>query len=137
MSMSFLDAAVESKRPFKARCPTQRESRPEVARGSRKDDRVALSKTAPMIGCMFPERIDACFPRGSPTSKAGIEELIAEAAEAASNDFSVDAANESAEGYTFSPEFKASDVCCLRAAQLNFRKMVERGLKILSMDRLS
>ena len=133
MSMSFLDAAVESKRPFKARCPTQRELRPEVARGSRKDDRVALSKTAPMIGSW----IDACFPRGSPTSKAGIEELIAEAAEAASNDFSVDAANESAEGYTFSPEFKASDVCCLRAAQLNFRKMVERGLKILSMDRLS
>ena len=42
--------------------------------------------------------IKACFPGGSPTSRAGIEELIAEAAEAARNDFGADAANEWAGG---------------------------------------
>ena len=70
--------------------------------------------------------IEACFPGGLPTSKAGIDELIAEAGEAARNDFGVDAANEWADGYTFPPELLASDVRCLRAAQLDFRSMVER-----------
>ena len=95
--------------------------------------RVHTGETAPMIGSW----IKACFPGGIPTSKAGIEELIAEAAEAARNDFGVDAANEWANGYTFPPELLASDVRCLRAAQLDFRSMVERRLKILSRDRLS
>ena len=81
--------------------------------------------------------IEACFPGGSPTSRAGIEELIAEATEAAGNDFGVDAANEWADGYTFPPAFVASDICCLRAAQLDFRCMVTRRLKTLSEDRLS
>ena len=130
---SLLYAVVESGRRFIAPCLTQRESRPGVASESRKDKRVTLSEAAPMIGAW----IEACFPGGSPASKAGIEELIAEAVEAARNDFGVDAANEWAEGYTFPPEFIASDVRCLRAAQLDFRKMVERRLKILSKDRLS
>ena len=81
--------------------------------------------------------IKACFPDGAPTSKAGIEELIAEAAEAARNDFGVEAAIEWANGYAFPPEYVESDVRCLRAAQLDFRSMVERRLKILSKDRLS
>ena len=81
--------------------------------------------------------IEACFPEGLPTSKAGIDELIAEAGEATRNDFGVDAANEWAGGYTFPLELLASDVRCLRAAQLDFRSMVERRLKILSKDRLS
>ena len=81
--------------------------------------------------------IKACFPGGSPTSRAGIEELIAEAAEAARNDFGADAANEWAGGYVFPLEYIASDVRCLQAAQLDFRKMVERRFKILSKDRLS
>ena len=81
--------------------------------------------------------IEACFPGDSPMSKIGIEELIAEAAEAARNDFGVDSANEWANGYTFPPDLLASDVRCLRAAQLDFRSMVERRLKILSKDRLS
>ena len=88
---------------------------------------------APVIGSW----IEACFPEGLPTSKAGIDELIAEAGEATRNDFGVDAANEWAGGYTFPLELLASDVRCLRAAQLDFRSMVERRLKILSKDRLS
>ena len=90
-------------------------------------------EAAPMIGSW----IEACFPGSTPTSKIGISELIAESAEAARNDFGVDAANEWADGYTFPPELLASDVRCLRAAQLDFRSMVERRLKILSKDRLS
>ena len=81
--------------------------------------------------------IKACFPGGAPASRAGIEELIAEAVEAARNDFGVQAANEWASGYVFPPEFVNSDVRCLRAAQLDFRSMVERRLKVLSKDRLS
>lgn len=92
-----------------------------------------MGEMAPVIGSW----IEACFPEGLPTSKAGIDELIAEEGEAARNDFGVDAANEWADGYTFPPELLASDVRCLRAAQLEFRSMVERRLKILSKDRLS
>lgn len=97
------------------------------------DRRVDPSGAAPMIGAW----IKACFPGGLPTSRAGIEELIAEAAEAARNDFGADAANEWAGGYVFPLEYIASDVRCLQAAQLDFRKMVERRFKILSKDRLS
>ena len=74
---------------------------------------------------------------GSPTSKAGIEELIAEAVESARNDFGVGAANEWANGYVFPSEFVNSDIRCLQAAQLDFRCMMERRLMILSKDCLS
>ena len=94
---------------------------------------LGYSESVPVIGSW----IEACFPGDSSASKAGIEELIAEAAEAARSDFGVDAANDWANGYTFPPEFVASDVRCLRAAQLDFRSMVQRRLKILSKDRLS
>ena len=83
---SLLYAVVESERRFKAPCLTQRESRSGVASESRKVKRVTFSEAAPMIGAW----IEACFPGGSPASKAGIEELIAEAVEAARNDFGVD-----------------------------------------------
>ena len=104
-----------------------------MARAIGKVGRVRSCEAAPVIGSW----IEACFPGGSPTSKAGIEELIAEAAEAARNDFGVDAANEWANGYSFPPEFVVSDTKCLQSAMLDFRIMVERRLKRLSRDRLS
>ena len=131
LSTSLLYVVV--KRHCKAPSPTQRESRPEVTRGVEKSNGVALSESAPTIGAW----IRACFPSGAPTSKAGIEELIAEAVEAARSDFGVEAANEWANGYAFSSEIVDSDVRCLQAAQLDFQSMVERRLKILSKDRLS
>ena len=124
---------MEVVRPLKALCPTQRESRPEVKSVRRDSGGANLRETVPVIGSW----IEACFPGGSPASTAGIEELVEEAAEAARNDYGIEAANEWAEGYTFPPEFVDSDVRCLRAAQLDFRAMVERRLKILSKDRLS
>ena len=124
---------VVVKRRSKAPSPTQRESRPEITHGVEKSNGVALSESAPTIGAW----IRACFPSGAPTSKAGIEELIAEAVEAVRSDFGVEAANEWANGYAFSSEIVDSDVRCLRAAQLDFQSMVERRLKILSKDRLS
>ena len=122
-----------STRHVEAPRPTQRVSRPEVSSSKGNDRGVAFSEAAPEIGSW----IRACFPGGAPTSKAGIDELIAEAAEAARNDFGIEAANDWANGYTFPPSFVASDIRCLRAAQLDFRSMVERRLKILSKDRLS
>ena len=130
---SLYYTVMESTRHGTALRPTQRESRPEVAGELEKYKDLGYSESAPVIGSW----IEACFPGDSSTSKAGIEELIVEAAEAARSDFGVDAANEWANGYTFPPEFVASDVRCLRAAQLDFRSMVQRRLKILSKDRLS
>ena len=132
-SISLSYAVVDCTRHLKASSPSQRESGPGVTSDSGKRIRVDMSNTAPAIESWM----EACFPGDSPMSKIGIEELIAEAAEAARNDFSVDSANEWANGYTFPPDLLASDVRCLRAAQLDFRSMVERRLKILSKDRLS
>ena len=106
LSTSSLYIVVESARRSKAPCPTQRETRSDDLG---KISGVDISEVAPVIGSW----IEACFPGSSPASKAGIEELIAEAADAARNDFGVDAANEWAEGYTFPPEFVASDIRCL------------------------
>ena len=128
ISLSY--AVVDCTRHVKAPSPTQREFGPGVTSDSGKRIGVDTSETAPAIGSW----IEACFPGDSPMSKIGIEELIAEAAR---NDFGVDSANEWADGYTFPPDLLASDVRCLRAAQLDFRSMVERRLKILSKARLS
>ena len=133
LSNSLSYVVVESMRQDKAPRPTRRESRPEASHGVQMDQGVALGAAAPMISAW----IRACFPGGSPTSNAGIDELIAEAAEAARNDFGIEAAKEWANGYVFPREFVDSDVRCLRAAQLDFRSMVARRLKILSRDRLS
>ena len=126
---------VGSTRPADVEVPgrTQRELRRGASGETVGGRGTVLSGAAPTIGSW----ISVCFPGGSPASKAGIEELIAEAAAAASNDYGVEAANEWADGYAFPAEFVDSDVRCLRAAQLDFRSMVERRLKILSKDRLS
>ena len=74
---------------------------------------VAPNGGAPVIGAW----IAACFPGGVPASQAGIEELIAEAAEAARNDCGVEAAIEWADGYEFPAEYMASDVRCLESTR--------------------
>lgn len=81
--------------------------------------------------------LKACFPVDSANSEVDLAELVAEAAESARNDFGIEAANEWAAGYKFPAEYIERDVRCLRAAQLEFQKMVERRFKILSSDRLS
>ena len=93
---SLYYTVMESTRHGTALRPTQRESRPEVARELEKYKDLGYSESAPVIGSW----IEACFPGDSSTSKAGIEELIVEAAEAARSDFCVDAANEWANRYT-------------------------------------
>ena len=130
---SLYYTVMESTRHGTALRPTQRESRPEVVLARGDIGGISSNEAAPVIGSW----IEACFPGGSPTSEAGIEELIAEAAEAARNDYGVDAAVEWANGYSFPPEFVASDTRCLQSAQLDFRCMVTRRLKGLSKDRLS
>jgi hypothetical protein len=80
---------------------------------------------------------EACFPDGYATTEAELRELIEEAAEAARDDYGVEAALEWADGYTFPPDYMESDVRCLRAAQLDFKTMVGRRLKQLAPGRLN
>ena len=80
---------------------------------------------------------EACFPDGYATTEAELRELIEEAAEAARDDYGVEAALEWAGGYTFPPDYMESDVRCLRAAQLDFKTMVGRRLKQLAPGRLN
>ena len=80
---------------------------------------------------------EACFPDGYSTTEAELRELIEEAAEAARDDYGVEAALEWAGGYTFPPDYMESDVRCLRAAQLDFKTMVGRRLKQLAPGRLN
>ena len=115
----FSYIVVGSERPadVEVPCRTQRELRREVLGDVIEDRKATPSEVAPMIGSW----ITACFPGSSPTSKASIEELIAEAAEAVRSDYGVEAANEWADGYVFPPEMLASNVHCLQSAQLDFR----------------
>ena len=80
---------------------------------------------------------EACFPDGYATTEAELRELIEEAAEAARDDYGVEAALEWAGGYTFPPDYMESDIRCLRAAQLDFKTMVGRRLKQLAPGRLN
>ena len=132
---SLLYAVVGSKRPADGGAPgrAHRELRRGVVESREASTGVVPSGAAPVISAW----IAACFPGGVPASETGIEELIAEAAEAARNDFGVEAAIEWADGYEFPAEYVESDVRCLQAAQLDFHRMVSRRLKILSKDRLS
>ena len=72
----------------------------------------------------------ACFPHD-------LRELIEEAADAARNDLNEQSAVEWAEGYEIPTAFVESDTALLRASALDFKRMVERRLKILAPDRLS
>ena len=78
-----------------------------------------------------------CFTRGGTTGEGEIKALIIEAAEAARDDFNAASAVTWAAGYSFPEEYRASDMRCLQAAQLNFSSMVARRLKILAPVRLN
>ena len=88
---------------------------------------------APMV-----ERwVSACFPEGSESSVRELEEVINEASDAARDDHDEASANKWAEGYEFPQRYIDSDVACLRAAGLDFAKMVKRRLALISAKRLS
>ena len=97
-------------------------SRPEVSCGVERSNGVALSEAAPAISTW----ICACFPSGVPTNKARIEELIAEAVEAARNDFGVQATNEWANGYAFPSSFAGRSIGLLEHGATAAEVSVER-----------
>ena len=74
---------------------------------------------------------------GSRTAESDLRELLEEAAEAAKDEHGKASAIAWAGGYTFPPEYMASDIQCLRAAQLDYKVMVRRRLKQLSPGRLN
>jgi hypothetical protein len=88
---------------------------------------------APVVG----RWAEACFPVESKTTEAEVRKVLEEAAEAAREDHDAASAIAWAEGYEFPPEYLASDIRCLRAAQLDFPGMVRRRLKQLAPNRLS
>ena len=88
---------------------------------------------APVVG-MWAE---ACFPVESRTTESEVRNLLEEAAEAAREDYDAASAVAWADGYEFPPEYLDSDIRCLRAAQLDFPRMVRRRLQILSPNRLN
>ena len=61
----------------------------------------------------------ACFPQGSLSSERDLRDLVAEAAEAASNDYDASSAVKWAEGYEFPSYFFASDAECLIEADFD------------------
>ena len=76
-----------------------------------------------------------CFPHDSPSSEHDLRVLIEEAADAARNDLNEQSAVEWAERYEIPTAFVESDTALLRASALDFKRMVERRLKILAPDR--
>lgn len=88
---------------------------------------------APVVG----QWAEACFPVTSKTTEEEVKKLLEEAAEAAREDFDAASAVIWADGYVFPAQYMESDIKCLRAAQLDFPKMVQRRLKLLSYKRLN
>ena len=77
------------------------------------------------------------FDENTVAQPSDVASLLQEAAEAARNDYNEESAISWADGYSFPVQYVASDMGCLRAAQLDFVSMVRRRLKILSPDRLN
>ena len=92
-----------------------------------------MSSVAPMVE----KWVSACFPGGSESSARELEEVIKEASDAARDDHDEASAIKWAEGYEFPQRYIDSDVACLRAAGLDFTKMVKRRLALISANRLS
>ena len=112
---------------------TTREDRRGHERDSKRNKGTTISEMVPEIG----RWAEVCFPVGSRTSESDLRELLEEAAEAAKDEHGTASAIAWAGGYTFPPEYMASDIRCLRAAQLDFQVMVRRRLKQLSPGRLN
>jgi hypothetical protein len=112
---------------------TTRENRRDSARNSKRKKGETISEMVPVIG----RWAEVCFSVGSRTAESDLRELLEEAAEAAKDEHGKASAIAWAGGYTFPPEYMASDVRCLRAAQLDFQIMVRRRLTQLSPGRLN
>ena len=84
---------------------------------------------APVVG----KWAEACFPAESTTTESEVRNVLEEAADAAKEDYDAASAIAWAEGYRFPPKFIESDIRCLRAAQLDFPRMVRRRMKQLRL----
>ena len=91
------------------------------------------NRVAPTIG----KWVTACFPGGTATSEAQIQDLVQEAVDSARSDYGVDAALAWADGYALPPQVVDSDVASLAAAGFDFEVMVRERLESLAADRLS
>ena len=87
---------------------------------------------AQSVAPMVEKWVSACFPEGSESSVQELEEVIQEASDAAQDDYDEASANEWAGGYQFPQRYIDSDVACLRAAGLDFTKMVKRRLALIA-----
>ena len=95
---------------------------------------------APSVAPMVGKWVSTCFPEGSESSVRELEEVIQEASDAGQDDYDEASANEWAGGgggYQFPQRYIDSDVACLRAAGLDFTKMVKRRLALIASGRLS
>lgn len=93
--------------------------------------------TTPAVAPLVGKWVSTCFPEGAESSVRELQEVIQEASDAARDDFDIESANAWADGYEFPESYIRSDVACLRAAGLDFVKMVARRLEMLSSDKLS
>ena len=100
-------------------------------------DELKLPSLADDDSPVVSEWATACFAEGPGATVQEVSIVVAEAKEAARNDFDANSANEWAQGYVFPSQYVESDARCLQAAQLDFTTMVRRRLKTLSIDRLS
>lgn len=97
---------------------------------------VRLSESLEAVVRGIAETARAYFAAGS-ECESEIETIAREALVASDEDYGVAAAIAWAGGYEFPREMIESDIRCLRAAMLDFEKMVSRRLKTLGPDRLN
>jgi hypothetical protein len=95
--------------------------------------RLRREQVAPAIGF----QVAACFPGGIASSEAQVHALLNAAADAARNDYGVEAALAWADGYTFPPEFIKRDTASLESAGWDFEIMVRERLESLAANRMS
>ena len=77
------------------------------------------------------------YSPGEESPHVALENTIEEAIRASDENFGMQAAVAWAGGYKFPQETVESDLCCFKAAQLDYETMVRMRLKILSSERLS
>ena len=77
------------------------------------------------------------FAGGEARACESLRSLIREAIRVSDENYGVEAAVAWADGYKFPQELLDSDLRCFQAAQLDFKAMVRRRLKILAKDRLN
>ena len=118
-------------------CSTVRSDRLRAERASGVEVSGGDPYGAPSVAPMVEKWVSACFPEGSESSLRELEEVIMEASDAAREDHDEASTNKWAAGYEFPQQYTDSDVACLRAAGLDFTKMMKRRLALISANRLS